>query len=167
MADVPEYLSKDSFDVELTDLKNLIVKEVSGWQVDMSPAQAENSIGSGPRGKALILSVPSQPKYGSVKIVLIPGKHQQGDDTKLYQWYSDCSSKANLGEAAKARSLRKDMTVNVYYSGTDGKVGIKYDFSGVLPSSFEVPARTATSSDLETWTFELQFERMKFSLKDP
>ncbi|MGG6296332.1 phage tail protein [Leptolyngbya sp. AN02str] len=164
---MPEYLSSDSFSVELEGITNLIVKEASGWGVDISPSGAENAIGSGPKGKALVLSTPSQPKYGSVKLVLIPGAHQQGDDEKLWKWYSDCASKANLGEASKARELRKAMTINVYYSGTDAKVGVKYEFQNVMPSSFDVPARTATTSDLETWTFELQFERMKFSLKDP
>lgn len=164
-----EYLSSDSFSVDIGagEIKNLIVKEVSGWLVDMSPSQAENTIGSGPKGKALILSTPSQPKYGTVKLVLVPGEHQQGDDNKLWQWYSDCASKSNLGEASKARELRKAMTISIYYSGTDGKVGLQYDFQNVLPSSFDVPAREATSSDLETWTCELQFERLKFSIKDP
>jgi phage tail-like protein len=162
-----EYLSSDNFYVELDDLKNLIIKEASGMVVDISPSMADNAIGSGPKGKALVLSTPSQPKYGTVKIVLIPGKHQQGDDDKLWQWYSDCASKSNLGEASKARDLRKAMSISVYYSGTDGKLGIKYDFQGVLPSSFDVPSRDAGSSDLETWTCELQYERMKFSLKDP
>lgn len=162
-----EYLSSDSFAVEIGDIKNLIVKEVSGMIVDMSPSGAENSIGSGPKGKALVLSTPSQPKYGSVKLVMIPGEHQQGDDEKFWKWYSDCTSKSNLGETSKARELRKEMTINVYYSGTEAKVGIKYDFQGVIPSSLDVPTREATSSELETWTFELQYERMKFSIKDP
>lgn len=162
-----EYLSSDSYAVELEGMTNLIVKEVSGWGVDMSPSGADNAIGSGPKGKSLVLSTPSQPKYGTVKLVLIPGEHQQGDDEALWKWYGDCASKANLGDASKARELRKAMTINVFYSGTDGKVGIKYEFQGVLPSSFDVPARSAGSSDLETWTCELQFERMKFSLKDP
>lgn len=164
---MPEYLSSDSFSVELDDIKNLIIKEASGMMVDISPSDAENSIGSGPKGKALVLSTPSQPKYGSVKLVLIPGSHQQGDDDKLWKWYTDCASKSNLGEASKARDLRKSMAINVYYSGTDAKVGIMYEFQGVLPSSFDVPARDAGSSSLETWTLELQYERMKFSLKDP
>ncbi|MCX5964319.1 MAG: phage tail protein [Cyanobacteria bacterium] len=164
---MPEYLSSDSFSVELDDIKNLIIKEASGMMVDISPSDAENSIGSGPKGKALVLSTPSQPKYGSVKLVLIPGSHQQGDDDKLWKWYADCSSKSNLGEASKARDLRKSMAINVYYSGTDAKVGIMYEFQGVLPSSLDVPARDAGSSSLETWTLELQYERMKFSLKDP
>lgn len=162
-----EYLSSDSFAVELGDITNLIVKEVSGMGVDMSPSGADNSIGSGPKGKALVLSTPTQPKYGTVKLVLVPGEHQQGDDNKLWKWYSDCASKANLGESSKAREMRKTMAIMVYYSGTDGKVGIKYEFQGVLPSSFDVPARSAGSGDLETWTCELQYERMSFSLKDP
>lgn len=167
MANTIELLSSDSFSVELTDIKNLIVKEVSGMQVDISPSGADNSIGSGPKGKALVLSTPSQPKYGSVKLILVPGKHQQGDDEKLWKWYSDCASKSNLGESSKARDQRKDMSVNVYYSGTEAKVGILYEFQGVLPSSFDVPARDAGSSELETWTLELQYERLKFSIKDP
>jgi phage tail-like protein len=162
-----EYLSSDSFSVELDGIKNLIIKEASGMTVDISPSDAENSIGSGPKGKALVLSTPSQPKYGSVKLVLIPGPHQQGDDDTLWKWYTDCASKSNLGEASKARDLRKTMAINVYYSGTDAKVGVKYEFQGVLPSSFDVPARDAKSSSLETWTLELQYERLSFSLKDP
>ncbi len=162
-----EYLSSDSFSVELDGIKNLIIKEASGMTVDISPSDADNSIGSGPKGKALVLSTPSQPKYGAVKLVLIPGAHQQGDDDTLWKWYGDCSSKSNLGEASKARDLRKTMAINVYYSGTDAKVGVKYEFQGVLPSSLDVPARDAKSSSLETWTVELQYERMSFSLKDP
>ena len=162
-----EYLSSENFYLELDDIKNLIIKEISGMIVDISPSQADNSIGSGPKGKAIVLSTPSQPKYGSVKLVLIPGAHQQGDDEKLWQWYRDCASKSDLGQASKARDLRKAMSISVYYSGTEAKVGLKYEFQGVLPSSFEVPARDATSSDHETWTCELQYERMKFSLKDP
>lgn len=159
-----EYCSSDSFDVDIDGISKLIVKEVSGWQVDMSPSGADNSIGSGPKGKALVLSTPSQPKFGNVKLVVIPGEHQQGDDEKLWQWYKDCTSSANLGEASKARDLRKAMTINVYYSGTDAKVGLTYKFQGVIPSSYDVPTRDAGSSELETWTFELQFERMEFTV---
>jgi hypothetical protein len=100
-------------------------------------------------------------------LVLIPGPHQQGDDDKLWKWYSDCASKSNLGESSKARELRKAMAITVFYSGADGKAGLKYEFQGVLPSSLDVPAREASSSNLETWTCELQYERMKFSVTDP
>ena len=164
MADAVELLSSDNFDVAIGDIKEIIVKEVSGMSVDMSPKGADNAIGSGPKGKSLVLSVPSQPKYGEITLVLVPGAHQGGNDDKLWEWYKDCASKANLGEAAKARTLRKEMTINVYYSGSEGKVGLTYSFVGVLPNSFDVPKRDAGSSELETWTLKLNYERMKFTV---
>jgi hypothetical protein len=56
------------------------------------------------------------------------------------------------------------MTINVYYSGSEGKVGLTYSFVGVLPNSFDVPKRDAGSSELETWTLKLNYERMKFTV---
>lgn len=158
-----EYCSKDTFDFSYDSIKDVIVKEASGWMVDMSPSDSENSIGCGPKGKSLVLSTPAQPKYGELTVVLIPGEHQQGSDEKLREIYDKAASKANLGEASNARELRnKEATVNVYYSGTDGKIAITYTFKGVIPSSFDVPARSAESSNLETWTFKFQYERMEW-----
>ena len=157
---VEEYLTNSKFYFELDGITDLLIKNVSGPEIEMEVAGGDAPLGCTKGGKTQTQATIGGVKYNSaITLTFIAGN--EGTQKKLEDWYVKCHSEAFSGGAVEARKSRKTGSL-VVYDG-DGKEGMRFDFTDLFPSTLKQAGGTLgtdQSGQLAEDTLELKFTKL-------
>ncbi len=142
-----EFLTASRFYFEAMGLEQKVIKEVSGLEVESTPADEIH--GSSKGGQATRQATPTVSKFTKVTLKLVAT-----NNIDLYKWYEDCNK--NLGGQSDWTNKRKDGSVTAYDQA--GTMQARWEIKFCYPCKYTGPSFTASSSDMATETIELVHE---------
>ena len=155
-----ELLTNSTFYFEIDGISDLLIKTVSGPEIELEVAGGDAPIGSTKGGKTQTHATIGGVKYNSsITLTFIAGN--EGVQKKLEDWYTKCHAEAYSGGETESRKSRKTGSL-VVYDG-NGKEGMRFNFTDLFPSTLKQGGGTLAidgGSNLSEDTLELKFTQV-------
>ncbi len=127
-----QYLTNSKFYFEIDGITSLLLKSVSGPEIEMEVAGGDSPIGVGKDAKTETQATIGRVKYNSpITLTYVAGN--QEDQKKLSDWYNDCHPDTFSGGESKAMDSRKTGKLTIY--NPNGKEAMRFDFTDLFPGT--------------------------------
>ncbi|MGK7944154.1 MAG: phage tail protein [Microcystaceae cyanobacterium] len=131
MPDV-QYLTNSKFYFEIDGITSLVIKTVSGPEIEMEIVGGDTAIGVTKDAKTQTQATIGGVKYNStITLTYVAGN--EADQKKLADWYNDCHPDTYSGGASKAMDSRKTGKLSIY--DPNGEEAMRFDFTDLFPGN--------------------------------
>ncbi len=131
MADI-QYLTNSKFYFEIDGVTGLVLKSVTGPEIEMEVAGGDTAIGVTKDAKTQTQATIGGVKYNStITLTYVAGN--ESDQKKLSDWYNDCYPDTYSGGESKAMESRKTGSLSIF--NPDGKEAMRFDFTDLFPGT--------------------------------
>lgn len=154
-----QYLTDSKFYFEIDGVTSLILKNVTGPEIELEVAGGDAAIGSTKDAKTQTQATIGGVKYNStVTLTYVAGN--EADQKKLADWYNDCHPDSFSGGASKAMDSRKTGSLVIY--NPNGKEAMRFNFIDLFPGTKKQIGSLAVDSagQLAEDTLELYFTQV-------
>ena len=158
MADI-QYLTNSKFYFEIDGVTELVLKAVTGPEIEMEVAGGETAIGVTKDAKTQTQATIGGVKYNStITLTYVAGN--EADQNKLSDWYNDCHPDTYSGGESKAMESRKTGSLSIY--NPDGKEAMRFDFTDLFPGTKQQTSTLSVDQggQLAEDTLELYFTQV-------
>jgi phage tail-like protein len=152
---VGEILACSKFYFQLDGLEDLIVKKVSGISIGLQTAGDTKPFGVTKGGKSNIQATVTGVEHKKITVEFV----STVEDNRLMQWFHDSHSEPILGGGTTTKGERKTGSLIIYNQG--GEEAVRYNFTGVMPSSYKSTKMEAGSTNLAVETLDFAYEDLK------
>ncbi|WP_017327657.1 phage tail protein [Synechococcus sp. PCC 7336] len=154
-----QYLTSSKFYFEIDGITSLLVKTVTGPEIEMEVAGGDAPIGVTKDAKTQTQAVVGGVKYNStVTLTYVAGN--ESDQKKLSDWYNDCHPDSFTGGASKAMDSRKTGSLVIY--DPNGSEAMRFNYTDLFPGTKKQIGSLSVDSggQLAEDTLELYFTKV-------
>lgn len=154
-----QYLTDSKFYFEIDGVTALVLKSVTGPEIEMEVAGGDSAIGSTKDAKTQTQATIGGVKYNStITLTYVAGN--ESDQKKLADWYNDCHPDAFSGGASKSMDSRKTGSLVIY--NPNGAEAMRFNFIDLFPGTKHQIGTLSVDSggSLAEDTLELYFTQL-------
>lgn len=154
-----QYLTDSKFYFEIDGVTALVLKNITGPEIEMEVAGGDAAIGCTKDAKTQTQATIGGVKYNSTITLTYVGGNES-DQKKLSDWYDDCFPDSFSGGASKSMDSRKTGSLVIY--NPNGKEAMRFNFIDLFPGTKKQIGTLSVDSggSLAEDTLELYFTQV-------
>ena len=154
-----QYLTNSRFYFEIDGITGLVIKSVTGPEIEMEVAGGDSAIGVTKGAVTQTQATIGGVKYNSaITLTYVAGN--EGDQEELNDWYNKCYPDTFSGGESEAMESRKSGKLSIY--NPDGKEAMVFTFTDLFPGKKQQISTLSVeqSGQLAEDTLELYFTQV-------